>query len=92
MKTGVDQNYGLAQVQRAGGWCEPVLQRIFPLWEPSARSRRGMPFTALTRDRFTVIWVATRSLPSHVGMGWEAFLFYDNRKPARVISIVSQLC
>lgn len=41
-----------------------------------------MPFTALTRDRFTVIWVATRSLPSHVCMGWEAFLIIttENRQ------------
>lgn len=43
-----------------------------------------MPFTASTRDRFTVIWVATRSLPSHVSMGWEAFL--DIEDPLDFIS------
>jgi hypothetical protein len=65
---GDDESCGLEFLKRAGGWCEPVKGRAFPLSEPLAMSQRPVAFILPSRGSTfrSAIWVATRIPSSHV--------------------------
>lgn len=59
-------------LQRAGGWCEPVLFPVVPLLELPVKAGRLVPFNVPGKRSgiYQAIWVATRRKPSsHIFVG-----------------------